>query len=286
MSVAVFDGRACILGEGPLWHPERGQLFWFDIMGKRLLTRDAQGARDWQFDRHVSAAGWVDEARLLVASEIDLFLFDLTDGSAAHVIPLEADNPVTRSNDGRADPQGGFWIGTMGKTAEADAGALYRYYRGELRQLRDGITIPNATCFAPDGRHAFFADTAQHLVWRVALDAEGWPEGDWQVFLDHREAGLNPDGAVVDSEGRFICAEWGASRVAIYDADGIRVEETPLPVPQPTCPALGGGELKTLFITSARQGLPGGAMEAAPLSGQTFQIQMPTAGQAEHKVIL
>ena len=55
MSVTVHDDRACILGEGPLWHPERGQLFWFDIMGKCLMTRDADGPREWSFDRHVSA---------------------------------------------------------------------------------------------------------------------------------------------------------------------------------------------------------------------------------------
>jgi sugar lactone lactonase YvrE len=208
MSVATFDERACILGEGPLWHPEREQLFWFDIMGKRLLTRTEDGPEEWRFDRHVSAAGWVDRDVLLVASETDLFRLDLATGAQDIVAPLEAENGVTRSNDGRADPFGGFWIGTMGKNAEPGAGALYRYYRGEVVELRAGITIPNATCFAPDGRHAYFADTQEHVVWRMSLDGEGWPESDWEIWLDHRESGLNPDGAVVDAEGRFWCAEW------------------------------------------------------------------------------
>ncbi|NKX45495.1 SMP-30/gluconolactonase/LRE family protein [Roseicyclus persicicus] len=286
MSVAVFDARACILGEGPLWHPARRQLFWFDIMGKRLMTRDADGPREWRFDRHVSAAGWVDDATLLVATETDLVRFSLADGSSERLVPLEADNPVTRSNDGRADPQGGFWIGTMGKHAEPGAGALYRYHRGELRRLRDGITIPNATSFAPDGRTAYFADTAQHLVWRIALDAEGWPQGDWTVFLDHRETGLNPDGAVVDADGHLVVAEWGASRLARYTPDGNLAQEFPLPVPQPTCPAFGGADLSTLYVTSARQGLPNDAMDAAPLSGQTLSLQTALTGQPEHRVIL
>jgi sugar lactone lactonase YvrE len=81
MSVATFDDRACILGEGPLWHPERAQLFWFDIMGKRLMTRTEDGARTWVFDRHVSAAGWVDRETLMVASETDLFRFDIDTGA-------------------------------------------------------------------------------------------------------------------------------------------------------------------------------------------------------------
>ena len=64
----IFDDRPCALGEGPLWHPLRQQLFWFDITGKRLLTRTAGGPGEWQFDRMVSAAGWINTDELLIAS--------------------------------------------------------------------------------------------------------------------------------------------------------------------------------------------------------------------------
>ncbi|MBF9057748.1 SMP-30/gluconolactonase/LRE family protein [Rhodobacterales bacterium HKCCSP123] len=284
MNVAVYDDRACILGEGPLWHPLRRQLFWFDIMGKRMLTRDAEGPREWSFDRHVSAAGWIDEDTLLVATETDLLRFSLATGEARHLVPLESDNPLTRSNDGRADPQGGFWIGTMGKHAEEGAGSLYRFWRGELRPLRDGITIPNATSFAPDGQTAYFADTAAHVVWRIPLDSDGWPEAAWEVFLDHRESGINPDGAVVDAEGHLVVAEWGGARIARYAPTGDLVEEISLPVPQPTCPAFGGAALSDLYVTTARQGLPGDAMDAAPLSGQTLVAGTNWRGQPEHRI--
>jgi sugar lactone lactonase YvrE len=286
LSVQVFDDRVCILGEGPLWHPTRQQLFWFDIMGKRLLTRDAEGPRAWAFDRHVSAAGWVDDETLLIASETDLIRFSLSDGRAEPIAALEADNPLTRSNDGRADPQGGFWIGTMGKRAEAGAGALYRFWRGEVRPVRDGLTIPNATSFTPDGRTAYFADTAAHVVWRIPLDADGWPAAAWEVFLDHRDSGINPDGAVVDAEGHLVVAEWGGARVARYAPTGELVEAFSLPVPQPTCPAFGGADLSILHVTTARQGLPGDEIDAAPLSGQTLKVDTGLTGQAEHRVIL
>lgn len=283
MTVEIFDDRTCTLGEGPLWHPERKQLFWFDIIGQRLMTRTGDGAQEWRFDRPVSAAGWVDRDRLLIASDVDLFVFDLRDGSQKHLCPLEADNPVTRSNDGRADPQGGFWIGTMGRNAEPQAGALYRYYRGELRQIRSHVTIPNATCFTPDGRFAFFADTARKTVWRYTLGVDGWPEGAPEVYMDHTATGLNPDGAVVDIDGNFWCAEWGASRVACYGPDGALIQEITLPVPQPTCPSFGGGHL---YVTSACQGLPEDAFDTAPHSGKTFRVAMDVMGQAEHQVRL
>lgn len=234
--VGIHDNRNCELGEGPLWHPLRGQLFWFDIIGKRLMTRDGDAPREWQFEEHVSAAGWVDQDTLLIASETALSRFDLTTGASEPLVALEADDPRTRSNDGRADPWGGFWIGTMGKEAEPELGAIYRFYRGELRQLFAPITISNAICFAPDQSCAYFTDTLTQKVMRQTLDDEGWPNGDPEVLIDLRADGLFPDGAVVDGEGCLWIAQWGASRVARYSSDGEFLSAIPLPARSPALP--------------------------------------------------
>ncbi len=160
MTAQIFDHTPCKLGEGPLWHPLRNELFWFDIIGKTLFCRGNDATKSWKFSEHVSVAGWIDENTLLVASETALLRFEIESGKSEIVHLLEADNPITRSNDGRADPWGGFWIGTMGKNAEREAGAIYRFFHGELRVLYPRITISNAICFAPGGRFAYFADTA------------------------------------------------------------------------------------------------------------------------------
>jgi sugar lactone lactonase YvrE len=130
----IFDNRPCELGEGPLWHPQRGQLFWFDITGQRMLSVEKGEQRQWRFPEMVSAAGWVDRDMLLIAGERDLFLFDVETEEIQTLVELEADNRTTRSNDGRADPQGGFWIGTMGKKAEPGAGAIWRYHKRRAAQ--------------------------------------------------------------------------------------------------------------------------------------------------------
>ncbi|WP_425099289.1 SMP-30/gluconolactonase/LRE family protein [Tropicibacter sp. S64] len=282
MAAEVFSETACALGEGPLWHPERGSLFWFDIKGHRMYELGGETERHWQFDRAVSAAGWVDHDRLLVATARDLVLFDLTDGTHGHLAELEADKPETRCNDGRADPQGGFWIGTMGYDCETGMGAIYRYYRGELRQLFSGISIPNAISFTPDGRHAYFADTGVQKVWRVALDDDGWPDGEPQLFLDLKPEGFAPDGAVVDAVGNFWNAQWGAGRVACYAPDGSFQHAFKLPASLTTCPAFGGPSLTTLFVTSAADGAPEGQTAA----GKTFMLDTLVTGQREHRVIL
>ncbi|WP_037261967.1 SMP-30/gluconolactonase/LRE family protein [Roseivivax halodurans] len=282
MSHLIYSDTVCALGEGPLWHPWEEALYWFDILGSRLYRRDTHGERHWQFDRHVSAAGWVESGKLLIASERDLFLFDTDSGSEEHVVDLEADNAVTRSNDGRADPWGGFWIGTMGKAAEPEAGAIYRFFKGELRRLYADITISNAICFAPGGAYAYFCDTDTHRIQRVALDGDGWPAADPVTFVDLAPEGLKPDGAVVDTQGNLWNAQYGAGRVACYNPEGKFMTAAGLAAGQITCPAFGGTGFTTLFATSAADG----AAPNDPFAGQTFSVPMGFVGQREHQVKL
>ncbi|MBV2361707.1 SMP-30/gluconolactonase/LRE family protein [Thalassococcus sp. CAU 1522] len=282
MTWRLFSDARCALGEGPLWHPLRGSLVWFDILGRRLYEHDGGTERSWDFDAMVSAAGWIDKTRLLVASERALFVFDMDTGTQEPVCDLEADNPVTRSNDGRADPQGGFWIGTMGKNAEPGAGAIYRYCKGELRRLFKDITISNAICFAPDGRHAYFTDTPTRIIRRVALDRQGWPVGAPEAWLDLNAEELNPDGAVVDAAGNLWNAQWGAARVACYDPDGRFLTAVAVGAGQSSCPAFGGPDLSTLYVTTAAHGA--GADDSR--AGAVFAVSKVGKGQAEHRVIL
>lgn len=287
MQGAVYDDTVCALGEGPLWHPGRGQLFWFDIIKHRLLTRGEAGTHIVQFDEHVSAAGWVDDRRLLVASETRLFLFDIETEVSADICPLEADSPGTRSNDGRADPWGGFWIGTMGKAAEDGAGAIYRYYRGELRRLFAPISISNAICFSPDRRFAYFTDTPTQKIMRQALaETDGWPVGDPELWLDLSGTEWRPDGAVVDAAGNFWNAQWGGYRVAAYRPDGAFMAAVAFPAAQTSCPAFGGDDLTTLFCTSARNGVSDEDAAKLHSHGMTCFAEAVGQGQAEHKVIL
>ncbi|MDU8942857.1 SMP-30/gluconolactonase/LRE family protein [Ovoidimarina sediminis] len=283
----IFDDTACKLGEGPLWHPGREQLFWFDIRGMRLHSRTGDGPELWQFGEHVSAAGWIDRDTLLIASETKLFTFNLATGASDTIAPLEADIPATRSNDGRADPWGGFWIGTMAKTGDEGIGAIYRYYRGEVRPLFTGLFIPNAISFDRNRGCAYFADTSLKTVWRQRLDdGTGWPVGDAEIFLDFKAEGLLPDGAVVASDGTFWNAQWGSGRVAAYDPEGRFLKAYAVGGENSSCPAFGGPDLTDLYCTTAHQGLSREAREANPENGMTFVIKGAGQGLPEPRVIL
>ena len=277
----IFDSRACELGEGPLWHPVREQLFWFDILNRTLHSQ----MQSWTFPEYVSAAGWISADELLVACETGLFRLNLVTGDRETVV--RAGTAETRSNDGRADRQGGFWFGTMGKKADKGLGSIWRWHRGELRQLFKGISIPNSICFTLDGAAAHFSDTAQGKVMKVALDSAGWPKGDPVVWHDFDRAGLNPDGAVIDAEGRFWNAQWGEGRVACYGPDGAFLQAVETPgAPQSSCPAFGGPGLTTLYVTTALEHMDAEARAKHPASGQTFAFPGAGKGLPEPKVIL
>ncbi len=281
-------GPTCTLGEGPLWHPQRQQLFWFDIVAGILYCADADGSgqRSWGFGEAASAAGWVDHDTLIVATASGLQKFEIGSGTWETIVPLEADNSTTRSNDGRIGPDGSFWIGTMGHNLEAGAGAYYRYKDGAAAQLFDGVTVPNATCFSPDGKIAYLADTNTHCVWAWNLDEDGSPVGERRLFLDLRDEKLRPDGAVCDSQGYLWNAQWGASRVARYAPDGALDRVIELPVSQPTCPSFGGTDLKTLYITSARENLSEDSLAKQPKAGMVLSIDVEVAGIPEFQALL
>lgn len=273
-----------VLGEGPLWSGDR--LYWCDITPMRLHACKADGsdAKVVQFAERISALGRLAGGRLLVASEKALFSFDPATGERRHLADLETGNATTRSNDGRADRQGGFWIGTMGLAGKPGEGAFYRYYKGEVRLLIPDAHIPNALCFSPDGSTAYLADTPSGKIMKWRLDSAGWPVGELAVHIDFNDNGWRPDGAIVDSAGGLWCAFYGAGIVARFDPDGHETDRVECAATQTTCPAFGGSDLKTIYVTSARQNLSAQVLADQPMAGDIFAFSIDIPGLPEQLV--
>jgi sugar lactone lactonase len=227
----------------------------------------------------------VDDGSQLLAAEDGLYLRDRRTGALNLHTALEADNAVTRSNDGRVHPSGALWIGTMGKRAERKAGAIYWFREGEVRLIFPEIGIPNAISFSPDGRLAYFADTQIDTVYRTELEPEtGIPIGSPSIFLKPGHDAGSPDGAIVDADGVLWCARWGGSRISAYAPDGSRLAAIPLPVSQPTCPAFVGRDCDRMIVTSATQDLERAALDVEPDAGKTFLLDLPVKGRPEPPV--
>lgn len=285
----LIDSK-CQLGEGPFWHIGRQQLFFFDINEMTLFAATADGdiAESWLFNEIVAAAAIVDDMTLVLATETGLKSFDLMTGGMNRINEIEADNATTRTNDSRVHPSGAFWIGTMTKSEEeAATGAVYHYRAGVLTTLKSGIKIPNATCFSPDGRTAYWADTTTKKILKVATDPQtGMPIGEWSLFADVSSGRGYPDGAVIDAEGYLWNAKWGGSCVVRHAPDGSVDRIIEVPVSQVTCPAFGGPDLKTLFLTTAAKNLSPAQLAAEKIAGGVFAIDVDVPGLPESLIQL
>jgi sugar lactone lactonase YvrE len=280
----------CALGEGPIWHPGRQQLFFFDINEQTLFAVTAAGeiVDSWLFNETVAAAAILDDDTLVLATDTGLKEFDLATGGMNRINEIEADNADTRTNDSRVHPSGAFWIGTLSRSAEEQPlGSVYHYRAGTLTTLKSGISIPNATCFSPDGRIAYWTDTPTKKILQVATDpATGLPVGEWTLFADVADGRGYPDGAVIDSEGYLWNAKWGGSCVVRHAPDGSIDRIIDVPVSQVTCPAFGGPDLKTLFITTANKNMSAEQLAAEKIAGGLFAIDVDVAGLPEATIVL
>jgi sugar lactone lactonase YvrE len=285
---SILCAERCHLGEGPTYDRATDTAWWFDIREEKLFEAQLGSGevRVHALGRMASALGRIDAQRQLIVAEDGLYLRNVVDGALSLYLPLEADNPATRSNDARVHPSGTFWIGTMGRKAELGAGAIYALHRGEILRLFPNITIPNAICFAPDGGVGYFADTAENELYRVALDpATGLPRSMPEVLLRHSGVG-GLDGAVVDADGLIWNARWGGGCVDVYSPQGLLMRSIKVPALQASCPAFVGPDLSRLLVTSAWQDMDEAGRAADPGHGQTFLLEVGARGRAEPDVRL
>jgi sugar lactone lactonase len=283
-SGAKLNAPASMLGEGPTYDPHTGKAWWFDIIGRKLFEYTLASNDVTLHDLPVmgSVLARVDNNRQVIATETGLHLRHVATGEMELITPIEAENSVTRSNDGRVHPCGALWFGTMGKNAEKHAGAIYHVARGQVTRLFPDITIPNAICFSPDGCIAYFTDTMSGKLMRVAIDpATALPTGAPEIFFDHRGGDGGLDGAVCDQNGMVWNARWGAGCIDGYSPEGKRTISLKVAANQSSCPAFVGENADRLLVTSAREGLSAEELAADPDAGSTFLLDHPVKGRFE-----
>jgi len=288
-SVTVLSDRKCQLGEGPTYDPATGTLYWFDIVEKKLLEKSMPDGEVVVHDLPVmaSALAVIDAARQLLVTERGLEIRDKASGRLTLHKEIEADNPLTRSNDSRVHPSGAFWIGTMAKVEEGPpAGAIYWYKAGELRTLFSPVAIPNSICFSADGTIAYFVDSAKNKLMRVACDPKtGLPADEPKLFVDYRGPG-GIDGSVCDTDGVVWNAHWGKACVNAYAPDGSLIRTVPVPAVQSSCPVFVGKSAQHLAVTSAWKGMSDADRAADPQGGMTFLLDIAVKGRFDPPVDL
>jgi sugar lactone lactonase YvrE len=281
-------------GEGPVWHAADGSLYWTDI-NRFLIHRfnpADQSVRSWFFDEPVTALCLTSRSETIaVVLGSGVILWEPATGLRKQQIFKLDGWPRVRLNDGRPDPRGSLWIGSMRNNVQPDGsagkaggkdGALYRVDpQGCVTEFRKGLGIANTVAWSPDSRHFYFADTLANSVWRFDYDPDRADIGNETRFFCDFERGL-PDGSAVDAEGYlWNCRSRGGCIVRVAP-DGKIDRIVEMPVKNVTSCTFGGRDRTTLYITTAALGAPPNER----LAGSLYALRTRVPGLPENRFLL
>lgn len=292
--------QADLLGESPFWHPDEQMLYWIDIPGRQLRRANvAVGTVDsWAMPQEPGCIAPARRGGLVIALRDGIYRARQWGGALDLVQRFEHDPATTRFNDGKADPQGRLWAGTIYEPKDAPQAGLFsidcRPYNGRggrplVEQKARNATTANGLAWSPDTTTVYWADTPQHTIWawdwealdnrmsrqRVFKQFPGKPAG-WQPGLPGY--GGRPDGATVDAQGHYWCAMFEGGCVLKLSRQGEVLEELPVPLRCPTMPCFGGEDLRTLYVTSASYKRPAHELQQMPQSGHVVWTRVEVPG--------
>lgn len=265
----LVDARAQV-GEGPVWDPVDGVLWWTDINGRRMHRFDPRSGRDDAFEMDIRVGCFALRAGggMILAAEHGFWFWTPGRGNPEHLLDVEADRPQNRMNDGGCDRAGNLFASSMNladpRRPEAACWRLTPDLRAEL--ILDGIRIGNGIAFSPDGRTFYFADTPTKTVMAHDYDAASGRIGAPRSFADTSALPGLPDGATIDAEGGYWLAGVTGGQLYRFTPEGRLDRIIDVPISRPTRPMFGGPKLDRIYLTSIRS-------DGEALSGGLFMIE-------------
>ena len=290
------------LGESPFWHPHEQRLYWVDIPGRRIARVTVQGLQAqgpvdyWPLTQEPGCIAPVQGGGLVMALRDGIYLAREWGGPLQRLAAAPYDTSKQRFNDGKCDAQGRFWAGSLYEPKDRKLGVLYMLDGQGLHAMlggdKDGVVTANGLAWSPDGRTAYWADTAAHQVRAFDFDAasgqftnarvfyQAAPKPTGWVWDSAAPYGGRPDGAAVDSEGCYWSAQYEGGRLLRFSPQGEVLAEVPTPALCPTMPCFGGADLKTLFVSTARHGRSDAELAKYPGAGCVWAMRVEVAGVA------
>ncbi|WPP52988.1 SMP-30/gluconolactonase/LRE family protein [Catalinimonas niigatensis] len=275
----ILDTKA-LLGEGPIWNYETQQLYWVDIEKRQLHLYTPEVNEDTFFDtgERIGTVVPIESGGALVALENGIHSMDLTDGSLTLITnPLE---DSIRFNDGKCDPVGRFWVGSMHLKGEKNAASLYMMDdQQQITQKLDSVTVSNGIIWSLDNKTMYYIDTPTRQVRAFDYDISTGELSSPSVVITVPQENGAPDGMTIDEEGMLWIGHWGGSMVGRYNPEtGELMQKIEVPALNVTACAFGGENLDKLYITTASIGMSEEQQQEYPQAGGLFVVEPGVKG--------
>ncbi len=275
-----------ILGESVTWDHDAKRVYWLDIESRELWTLDPASGRTstHKAAERIACFALRQRGGLLAGFASGFAFYDPDSGQRQDIVKFEPDMANTRLNDGKTDRQGRFIAGGFDEVEGKPISSVVRIDPdGRMTTLFDSVACANGTCFSPDGKTMYFADTNAATMWSFDYDPTRGTLGKRRIVASFKDQLGAPDGACVDAEGFIWNAQWNGRRVVRFAPDGRVDRVVEMPVLNPTCVAFGGAELDTLYITTARYQMTAEQLAADPQSGALFALRPGVKGLPDAK---
>ncbi len=269
------------LGEGSIWDDRRKCLFWVDIYQGILHRLDPSNGKH----QSIEVGGFLgsvvpsDSDDVVLLKNRSFVSLNWEKKSFETLGEVEKDLEDNRFNDGKCDPAGRYWAGTMPQAEDGPFGGLYCMNHDlSIEKKLSDISISNGLVWTSDKKTMYYIDTPTKQVWAFDYDNETGSINNKRVAVEIAEDEGFPDGMTIDSENKLWIAHWGGYQVARWDPlTGKKLFSVKMPVSQVTSCAFGGAHFDQLYITCARKGLSEEALSKEPLAGSLFVFD--TKGQ-------
>ena len=283
-----------VLGESPFWHPQEQMLYWADIAGCKLHRMNAftGDIEIWDMPSEPGCFAPAKSGGFIIALRDRIVRVQAWGGALQTLMMIDHDAASTRSNDGKCDSAGRFWVGSMFEPRTANNAKLLCWDGTALQFKQGNAIVANALAFSPDSKTIYWADTPQHKIWAWDFDAassamtnqrifkqfapkpDGWTSG----LPNNGGYGGRPDGAAVDVQGNLWVAMFEGKRVVQLSPTGVELQSIEAPVTTCTMPAFGGDDMQTLYLTSARHNRSEAELAREPQMGCVFSMRVNVAG--------
>ncbi len=271
---------ACVVGEGPLWHPDERRLYWLDIERGRMFRYDPASNRHEIVyeDEPVGGATLQEDGSLLLFGAHGA-VRHWRDGRLSTLIAELPGEREGRFNDVIADPAGRVFCGTM--PIGERPGRLYQLDTSAgMSVVLPEVGLPNGMGFTPDRRQLYHTDTKARTIYLSDYDEASGTLSNQRIFVQISEDLGVPDGMTVDAEGFVWSANWGGGVLLRFAPDGSETMRISFPASNVSSVTFGGDDYTDIYVTTA-----GGEDKSTngPGAGALFRVRLGIRGVPEFR---
>lgn len=270
------------LGECPCWDEKYDKLFWIDTLRCELYIYNSHqnSLTTFPTDSCPGSYALCETERLLLATQKGIGFLEIKNGYITYFCNPESDKNNNRFNDGKCDPYGRFWVGTMDENGATGKGSLYCVHADlRIKKVLSNISVSNGMAWSPDNKTMYYIDSPQKSVFSFDYDLESGDIKNRRVAIDTREIQGLPDGMTIDADGMLWVAMWGGEQIVRWNPQtGKLLSTVPIPTDNVTSCTFGGKNMDELFITTARTGLSAKDLLLQPHAGGVFRFKTSTNG--------